>query len=104
MLSEQSIDAQAAYGDLVVHGPWVALCINSGQAVDEEPPIVANIRSRIDYPDNADLSHFKTDVVADEIWLWNTADNVTKHVKIPQIAYAPTIVYNKFIRVLVYSC
>lgn len=95
---------QAAYGDLVVHEPWVALCINSGQVVDEEPPVVANIRSRIDYSDSADLSRFKMDLVADEIWLWNTADNATKHVRIPQIAYAPTIVCNKFIRVSVYSC
>ena len=101
MLSEQSIDAPAAYGDLVVHGSWVGLCINSGQAVDEEPPVVANIRSRIDYWDNADLSRFKTDVVADEIWLWNTADNATKHVKIPQIAYASMIVCNKFIGIFV---
>ena len=99
------MDAQAAYGDLVVQGPWVALCINSGQAVEEEPPVVANIRSRIDYSDNADLSRFKIDdVVADEIWLWNTADNATKRVKIPQIEYAPTIVCYKFIRVSVYSC
>ena len=81
LLSERSVDAQAAYGDLVVHGPWIALCINSGQvtvAVDEELPVVANIRSRIDYFDSADLSRFKMDLVADEIWLLNTADNTTK--------------------------
>jgi hypothetical protein len=97
------MDAQAAYGDLVVHGPWVALCINSGQAREEEP-VVGSIRPRIDYSDNADLSRFKTDVVADEIWLRNKADNATKRVKIPRISYAPMIVCNKFIRVLVYSC
>ena len=103
MLSEQSTDAQAAYGDLVVHGPWVALCINSGQAIDEEPPVVNNIRFRIDYVDYADLAHFK-DAVADEIWLWNTADNATKHVKIPQVDDTPIAVCNKVILVLVYSC
>jgi hypothetical protein len=82
-------------------GPWVALCINSGQAVDEQPPVVDNILYRIDYSGNTDFSRFEmNDVVADEIWLWNTADNVTKHVKIPQID-APMIVCNKFIQVLV---
>ena len=104
MLSEQSTAAQAAYGDLVVHGPWVALCINSGQAVDEQPPVVNNIHYRIDYSENTDLSHFKKDVVADEIWSWNTADNATRHVKIPQIPYAPMMVCNKFIRVFVLIC
>ena len=64
-----------------------------------------NIRSRIDYSNNVDLSRFKMyDVLADEIWLWNMADNVTKRIKIPQIEYAPTIVCYKFIRVSVYSC
>lgn len=97
LLSEQSVDAQAAYGDLVVHGPWVALCINSGQvAEDEELPVMANIHSRIDYSDSADLSRFKMDLIADEIWLWNTVDNTTKHVKIPQIPYAPMLVTNSF--------
>ncbi|PPR04930.1 hypothetical protein CVT24_007311 [Panaeolus cyanescens] len=88
-LGEESVEAEAAYGNLVVHGAWVALCIASGEESDDIIP--TDKRFRIDWSIDADTSAFPMSQVADEIWMWNVDDGSSERVKIPQNPDAPML-------------
>ncbi|PPQ75063.1 hypothetical protein CVT24_010467 [Panaeolus cyanescens] len=89
-LGEESVEAEAAHGNIVVHGACVApLYIASGEESDDIIP--TDKRFRIDWSIDADTSAFPMSQVADEIWMWNVDDESSERVKIPQNPDAPML-------------
>jgi len=85
VLKQQSIEASAAFGQLIVHGDIVAICVSSGEEPEDEPEYFASdsiLQYRADF-----TSMIRTRPrpgYPDTILAWNLQSDVLHQVPIPQ--------------------